>query len=229
MWLLVGAALALSFLLIFLINLFTPTTTVASDTGYVPTFTQAQALKQTQTTDLFCFAQDLSVLFNDQAIWAFCSDSYRRYVLQMVLNSVISITIVIVNGVLGVGIKAFVRVRRCASKGEEVLHTTFTLYIATLLNSVGMIVFLQSDFYGASATKATVSLLNKTDLSAYVSTMQVYTDFSRSWYVDVGNKLTSLWLVTVFSPHCISLLLLPLLRCWRNSRRDKADLQLDYN
>lgn len=221
MWVLILLTLVVAFAAVFFVSLLTPKISTATNINYTPTYDQAVAATDSSIVDIYCYSLPLSQ-FTNSTIYSVCSNSLRRYVLQWVLNASIGIAIVLINTILTSLVSLFASIKRFKSKTEEIKTKSLSLYIATLVNSIVLTVILQSDFWGQSPTRLTVDLLNTTSISSAINPLLLYTDYNRNWYVDVGTKITTFWIVALFSPHMINFLLLPLSRCCRGIKADKA-------
>lgn len=158
-----------------------------------------------------------------------CFSTYLRTIWNYVLNVATAIVIVFVNYFLKLILKALSKFSRYYTVTSEISGTTIKLFFAMFVNTALITLVLHGDIFGFKPALYISEPIPPLKSLQEKRSNEFAADFSRSWYVDVGQKITLTMLINIISPHLIFLLTLPYYRCKRRSNLNKAIIQRDAN
>jgi len=90
------------------------------------------------------------------------------------------------------------------------------------INTALITLILQADIYGFMPAIFISNIIPPVKYIQQGNDSQLATDFDSEWYVNIGSKIATTWIINIFSPHLIELLLLPLMKCLRERNAKNA-------
>ncbi|KAL4509992.1 hypothetical protein ABPG72_010185 [Tetrahymena utriculariae] len=217
---LVIIVMIITFAVIIIANIATPQN---SDDCPQQTISFSDASKSSLYTQCYCTSVSFSQMTSDSSLQNLCWDVWVKYATTYALTIVTGLVVLIVNFLLRLTIQALGKFNRYKTITKYTTSMTSKLFLAFFVNTALITLFLQANIYGfvpaITFSKPIPAISNLQDNNK----SQFATDFDRSWYLQVGSKIT----VTVFF-FVVTLFLFQFLysmisKCMRESKVKKLE------
>mmetsp|Transcript_5047 Transcript_5047/g.9742 ORF Transcript_5047/g.9742 Transcript_5047/m.9742 type:complete len:924 (+) Transcript_5047:91-2862(+) len=191
-----------------------PTVKVFKDKSSVEAFSSdAKVYRQAQ----YCFCE--AILFSDSKDYP-CQTLLKETVLAYAMFILSILSVVVVNFVLKLIMTRLVAWEKHTSFTEGQTQVTWKLFISQTINTAFVVVLVNADFTSVGAATAKIGLTNAGDKFA---------DFEGNWYSVVGVSIIITMLVSVFHPHFVPVVSIPIVNCCRNRKAPKMVTQSQMN
>jgi hypothetical protein len=169
----------------------------------------------------YCKYQSWSSIFGNAELRSYCSYFITKTTTNLLIKFSSSCGIFFINLVLKFAFKRLSEFERASTKTKEHLNVMLKVFIATFINTALIFLLINANFSRVPA----VYYIPYTD-SIFTGK---YADFTRDWYLDIGESLVFTMATFIISPHVLTLLLVyPTYicrrRCWHKSYKIQSDL-----
>lgn len=206
--LLVIVALFAGFLAISLLNILTPQTSTSSvDTsGY--NYTTVVAASNATITQAWCLAQSPTTVLQSSTLLSLCQSYLLTYYSTIGISIAISVSVIVVKAILKLFLTFLARFQRYESYNQQVSSLIVNLFLTYTFTTFFITFLLKANIYNISFKTIITQFVTDTYLLSNSASLSEYTDFSRTWYADVGYQIVINWLVLSLVPHIFQPILL---------------------
>ena len=193
------------------------------------TFQQAQETSDQEIIDCYCKDYSFTEILGDNEKKDLCWQTYLQLSYTYLLIALTGMVVVIVNWLLKLIIMRLARFMRYATFTLEISQSTINLTFAMFINTAIITLLLQAKI-GETAPAIYIAEpipqlkeLQQQNLNSFSA------DFDRTWYNEVGSKIITTMMFNILTPHFTSLIFLPCVRRYRDSKCRSQAIQKDMN
>lgn len=169
----------------------------------------------------YCKYQDWSSITSGE-MGSYCSYFFRKISVSIMLKFFSSCGVIFINFILRTIFKRLSRFERVSNKTKEELNIMMKVFIATFINTALIILIVNANFSRISA----IYNIPYTD-KIFVGS---YADFTREWYINVGDSIIFTIMICILSPHVFTLLFIyPIHACKRKCCYHRYKVQSEIN
>lgn len=94
---------------------------------------------------------------------------------------------------------------------KKTIGITIKLFVVTFINTAMIGLILQADIFDFKPAIYISEPIPPLKKLQELRQNQFSPDFDRDWYIEIGSKITTTMAIAIFNPHCVQVLLTPLL------------------
>ena len=178
-----------------------PSDSYCADTEKInPDLTLQQAKQSYTTSDqiyCYCHSQSWTSITSDSKLTSYCSYFISKITTSLLLKFFSACGVVFINFILRYIFKRLSKFERVSNKTKEQLNIMIKVFVATFINTALIVLLVNANF-------RRIPVIYYIPYSDQVFTGQ-FADFTRDWYVNVGESVVFTMIVCIFSPHMIAL------------------------
>lgn len=156
----------------------------------------------TSNNESFCYCkfQSWSDIMSDTDINSYCSYFIFKITTNLMIKFCSSCGVIFINFLLRTIFKRLSKFERVSNKTKEQLNIMIKVFIAQFINTALIILIVNANFDKVSAVY-------------YIPyTKEIFSgefsDFTREWYVNIGESLVFTMIVCIVSPHLLTLMII---------------------
>lgn len=165
-----------------------PTANKCSGLGIIKskTLKEAKSLYKSDTKKYcYCKKQSFDKILKSTDMMNYCSYFMQKMSMIISLRVLVSLGLVVVNVAINLVFRLLGKFERHSSRTDEQRKLMGKVFLATFINTALVVLAVNFDYEDDDG----------------------YSDFSRYWYVDVGSTIVTTMIISIFSPHCVNLVL----------------------
>lgn len=169
----------------------------------------------------YCKYQSWSDIMNG-SMDSYCGHFFSKMTTSIMLKFFSSCGVIFINFILRTIFKRLSRFERVSNKTKEEHNIMIKVFFATFINTALIILIVNANFSRISV----IYNIPYTD-QVFVGS---YADFTREWYINVGESLIFTIMICVFSPHILTFLFIyPIYACKRRFCYHRYKVQSEMN
>jgi hypothetical protein len=170
----------------------------------------------------FCKYQEWTDIVEDKDLGSYCSYFMTKITTSLVLKFFSACGIIFINFILRMIFKKLSRFERVSNKTKEEHNIMIKVFFAIFINTALIILIVNANF-------SRISAIYKIPGSSDIFTGK-YADFTREWYINIGESIIFTILICVISPHILTFLTLyPFWICKRRLCYKRYKTQSELN
>lgn len=111
---------------------------------------------------------------------------------------------------------------------KELTTTSYMIFYSDIINFSIITILMKGDFYSFRPSKTVEQLLQKISPSL-VKNANVHSSFNTAWYIDIGGKILSRFILYVFLPYFLWIFYYPISMCFTRIKAKRAKIQEEAN
>ena len=188
---------------------------------------QASAALSKDPEVIYCFCSKRSMSdFNNVVIINYCRDYLLAQTYELFINIGLAFIVMLVGFLIQEIVSGLSLLMAFTKISKEVTTITFIIFWSDMLNYMCLTILLRGKYYGFQPSKL-ISYILQPISPTLVANDTVYSNFNTAWYLDIGSKMMSRFVIYILIPHGFTLIFMPILRCFTFSKAKSAKLQHD--
>ena len=169
----------------------------------------------------YCKYQSWSDIL-DGSMGSYCGFFFSKMTTTIMLKFFSSCGVIFINFILRTIFKRLSRFERVSNKTKEEHNIMVKVFFATFINTALIILIVNANF-------SRIQLIYNIPYTDQIFVGR-YADFTREWYINVGESLIFTIMICVFSPHILTLVLIyPVYACKRKFCHHRYKVQSEMN
>lgn len=181
-------------------------------------------LRYTRDPQIFCYCKfkTWTEIINNTSLASYCTYFIKVTTTNLMIKFFSSCGVILINFILRFVFKRLSKFERVSNKTKEQLNIMVKVFVATFINTALIVLLVNANFSRVPA----IYYIPYTD-KIFTGT---YADFTREWYLNIGDSIVLTMIMCVFSPHILTLLILyPIAICKRKCCYRRYKTQSDLN
>ena len=187
--------------------------------------TNAALARDPETVFCFCSKQSAQAVVVMPA-FGYC----KQYLINRSYRQAVNFGLSILEFMVGVFIRSVIgrlaRLMLFNKVSKEMTTVTYIIFVSDVVNFLIITILMKGDFYGFKPANVVARLLAKL-YPPLVEHNELYSNFNTAWYLDIGSKMMSKFLLAIGLPYLVWFFYFPLLKCFNWSRAKSSKLQFD--
>ena len=170
----------------------------------------------------YCKYQEWADMVSDKELGTYCSYFMSKITTSLLLKFFSACGIIFINFILRTIFKRLSRFEKVSNKTKEEHNIMIKVFFAIFINTALIILIVNANF-------SRISALYKIPGTSEIFTGK-YADFTREWYINIGESIIFTILICVISPHILTFIsLYPLAICKRRCCHNRYKTQTELN